>query len=83
MTGGVRLVFPAMTINQAVMIATERWRILVEDPAATLPWSTHLEFYEDGADGASGEGDLQSMVRVQIDLDRQVVDMLTGAASAA
>jgi hypothetical protein len=79
MTGGVKLEFTAMTINEAIMTATERWRILVEDPEATLPWSTHIEFYEEPrADDGS-----QTMCIARIEFDRKVTDELTGATSAA
>jgi len=78
MTGGVKLEFPAMTINEAFMTATERWRILAEDPEAVLPWSTHIEFYEEPrADDGSA-----TMCLVRIEFDRKIVDELTGATSA-
>jgi hypothetical protein len=79
MTGGVKLEFSATTINEAVMLATEKWRVLAEDPEATLPWSTHVEFYEDRI----VEGDTQMMALVRIEFDRKVVDELTGATSTA
>jgi hypothetical protein len=79
MTGGVKLEFTAMTINEAIMTATERWRILVEDPEATLPWSTHIEFYEEqGADDGSA-----TMCIVRIEFDRKIVDELTGITTSA
>jgi hypothetical protein len=87
MTGGVKLEFPATTINEAVMLATEKWRVLAEDPEATLPWSTHVEFHEvrgtDIQDGRVVEKDTQMMVLVRIEFDRKIVDELTGATSAA
>jgi hypothetical protein len=79
MTGGVKLEFTALTINEAIMTATERWRILVEDPEATLPWSTHIEFYEEPrADDGS-----QTMCIARIEFDSKVTNELTGASSAA
>jgi len=85
MTGGVKLEFPAMTINEAVMTATEQWRILAEDPEAVLPWSTHVEFYEDTPnkieDGRVVEGETRMMALVRIEFDKKVVDELTGATS--
>jgi len=87
MTGGVKLEFPVTTINEAVMLATEKWRVLAEDPEATLPWSTHVEFYEkvetDVENGHVVEKDAQMMALVRIEFDRKVVDELTGASTAA
>jgi hypothetical protein len=87
MTGGVKLEFPATTINEAVMLATERWRVLAEDPDAVLPWSTNIEFYEalgtKVEDGHLVDTDPQMMALVRIEFDRKIVDELTGASSAA
>jgi hypothetical protein len=83
-TGGVKYEFAVTTLNEAVMKATERWRVLVEDPEATLPWSTHVEFYEEVMTGELAEPDkLQTMAIVRIEFDRKVVEELTGASSAA
>jgi hypothetical protein len=87
-TGGVKLEFPATTINEAVMLATERWRVLAEDPEATLPWSTNIEFYEVPQTEVKNEGRIvdskpQMMALVRIEFDRKLVDELTGASSAA
>jgi len=88
MTGGVKLLFAATTINEAVMLATERWRVLVEDPEAALPWSTNVEFYEapkiaEGDDGRIVNTGTQMMALVRIEFDRKLVDELTGVTSAA
>jgi hypothetical protein len=87
MTGGVRLEFPANTINEAVLAATERWRVLVEDPDAMLPWSTNVEFYEapqtEVQDGHLVDAAPQMMALVRIEFDRKLVDELTGTTSAA
>jgi hypothetical protein len=87
MTGGVRLEFPANTINEAVLAATERWRVLVEDPEAVLPWSTNVEFFEapqtEVKDGRIVETAPQMTAQVRIEFDRKLVDELTGANSAA
>lgn len=81
MTGGVKLEFPAMTINEAVMTATTRWRTLVEDPEATLPWSTNIEFYE--KESEAEEGASVMMASVRIEFDRKLVEEITGVDSAA
>jgi hypothetical protein len=87
MTGEVKLEFPASTINEVVMKATEKWRVLVEDPEATLPWSTHIVFYEMTLDDY-GPGDAdkpvkkQTMAAVQIEFDRKLVEEITGATTA-
>lgn len=84
-SGTVKLEFPATTINGALLTATDKWRVLAEDPEATLPWSAHLSFYEAPAFD-SDDGDktkMQTMCLVTIEFDRQVVDELTGAANAA
>lgn len=79
MTGGVKMDISAMTINEAVMTATERWRILAEDPEATLPWATHFEFFEEPrADDGS-----KTLCVVHIEVDRKVFEELTGATSTA
>jgi len=87
MTGGVKLEFPATTINEAVMTATEKWRVLVEDPEATLPWSTHFEFYEDAddpevQDGKIVDGPVRTRVLARIEFDNKIVDQLTGSGGA-
>lgn len=46
MTGGVKMEFPAETLDEAVTEATTRFRKLIGDETATLPWSTHFEFSE-------------------------------------
>jgi hypothetical protein len=74
-SGAVKMEFPATTINEAMLTATERWRVLMEDPEATLPWSTHLNFVEQRMDG----GNLQTVCVVLIEFDRKVIDELTGA----
>jgi hypothetical protein len=87
MTGGVKLEFPANTINEAVLAATERWRVLVEDPDAVLPWSTNVEFYEapltEVKDGRITDAGVQMMAQVRIEFDRKLVDELTGVNSAS
>ena len=87
MTGGVKLEFPAMTINEAVMTATTRWRTLVEDPKAMLPWSTNIEFYEKVEptveDGVLVEGAPVMMASVRIEFDRKLIEEITGVDSAA
>jgi hypothetical protein len=87
MTGGVKLEFPANTINEAVLAATERWRVLVEDPDAMLPWSTNVEFYEKPVtvvkDGRFEEAGVQMTAVVRIEFDRKLVDELTGVNSAS
>jgi hypothetical protein len=83
-SGAVKLEFPATTINEGMLTATDKWRVLAEDPEATLPWSAHLEFYEAPAPDDSGRlTKLQSMCRVTIEFDRKVVDELTGASGSA
>ena len=79
MTSGVaKFEFSAMTLNAAILTATERWRLLVEDPTATLPWSSHFTFNEEqGADDGS-----ETMVTVLIEFDRKIVDELTGVTTA-
>jgi len=82
----VKLEFPATTINEGMLVATDRWRVLAEDPEATLPWSAHLEFYEVPASDPDNGGrltKLQGMCRVTIEFDRKVVDELTGASGSA
>ena len=80
-SGAVKLEFPATTINEGMLTATDKWRVLAEDPEATLPWSAHLEFYEVPMD--SDQTKMQSMCRVTIEFDRKVVDELTGASGSA
>lgn len=83
-SGAVKLEFPATTINEGMLIATDKWRVLAEDPEATLPWSAHLEFFE--APAFDDQGKLtkqQTMCRVTIEFDRKVVDELTGASGSA
>lgn len=70
-----------MTISEAVMIATTRWRTLTEDPEATLPWSTNIEFYQISPEGSASITDPQMMALVRIEFDRKVVDEITGASS--
>jgi hypothetical protein len=85
-SGAVKLEFPATTINEGMLIATDKWRVLVEDPEAILPWSAHLEFYEAPASNPDDGGrmtKLQSMCQVTIEFDRKVVDELTGASGSA
>jgi hypothetical protein len=84
MTGDVKLEFAATTLNEAVLLATEKWRVLVEDPEATLPWSTHITFWEEGmsAGGSDDTRITKSMCSVTIEFDRKLVDELTGAMSA-
>lgn len=79
-SGAVKLEFPATTINEAMLTATDKWRVLAEDPTATLPWSAHLEFFE--VPSLADEGKLQGMCRVTVEFDRKVVDELTGATSS-
>lgn len=83
MTGGVKLKFAATTINEAVLAATEKWRVLAEDPEAVLPWQTHFEFAEEvqieEKDGRLVEGGVQMMCGVTIEFDRGVIDTLTGS----
>lgn len=83
MTGGVRLEFPANTINEALLTATDRWRVLVEDPEASLPWSTNIEFYEAPEPRPVTETTPQMMALVRIEFDRTLVNELTGAGNAA
>jgi len=87
MTGGVKLEFAATTINEAVLLATEKWRVLAEDPEAVLPWSTHVEFFEHVETDVTARGvvEIETQMRalVRIEFDRKVVDELTGASSAA
>jgi hypothetical protein len=78
-SGAVKMEFPATTINEAMLTATERWRVLAEDPEATLPWSTHFNFIEERTDA----GALQTVCVVLIEFDRKVVDELTGANMGA
>jgi hypothetical protein len=75
-SGAVQMEFPATTINAAILTATERWRVLAEDPEAVLPWSTHFSFGEDKpfADAAP-----QTVCLVTIEFDRKVIDELMGA----
>jgi hypothetical protein len=85
MTGEVKLEFPAMTLNEAVMTATTKWRTLVEDPEAELPWSTHIAFYEAPQtamdNGRMIDAGTQTMALVQIEFDRKFVDEITGATT--
>jgi hypothetical protein len=77
-SGVVRMEFSAMTLNAAILTATERWRLLSEDPSATLPWTAHFEFFEEPrADDGS-----EQMVKVTIEFDRKIVDELTGVTTA-
>jgi hypothetical protein len=84
-TGEVKLEFEATTLNEAVMAATERWRVLVEDPEAVLPWSTHLVFFDvqttDVQDGKIVDGEPKRMCTVRIEIDRKIVDEVTGATT--
>jgi hypothetical protein len=77
----VKLEFPVTTINEAMLTATEKWRVLVEDPEATLPWSTHFSFDEESHDEAMDGTVLrtQTVCTVLIEFDRKVIDELTGA----
>lgn len=81
MSGGVKLEFPAATISEAVMTATTRWRVLTEDPEATLPWSTNIEFYQISLEGPDANTEPRMMALVRIEFDRKVVDEITGASS--
>lgn len=74
-SGAVKLEFPATTINEAMLTATEKWRVLVEDPEAVLPWSTHFSFNEESVEGAG----FQTVCTALIEFDRKVIDELTGA----
>jgi hypothetical protein len=78
-TGDVKLEFPATTINEAILLATERWRVLAEDPEAVLPWSTHFTFYEEPISTDTPGGATRSICVVVIEFDRKVIDELTGA----
>jgi hypothetical protein len=87
MTGEVKLEFAATTLNEAVMLATTKWRTLIEDPEATLPWSTHIAFYEMSLDDyGPSEADkpvkMQTMALVRIEFDRKLVDEITGVTTA-
>jgi hypothetical protein len=83
MTGAVKLEFPATTMNEAVMIATTKWRTLVEDPEAELPWNTHIEFFEMPMAVMGAESDkMQMMALVRIEFDRKFVDEITGVTTA-
>ncbi len=85
MTGGMKLEFPAMTLNEAVMIATTKWRTLVEDPEAELPWATNIEFYELPVTEVDGgrviDAGSKMMALVRIEFDRKLVDEITGATT--
>jgi hypothetical protein len=85
-SGAVKLEFAATTFNEAILTATEKWRVLVEDPEATLPWSTHFNFYEETeaqlVDGKVVEGTPQTKCVVDIEFDRKLVDELTGVTTA-
>lgn len=68
MTGVVKLYFRAETLVEASQMATERWRQIVSDDEADLPWSTHVSMSEDGD---------KLEVEVIIEFDRTLVDSVT------
>jgi hypothetical protein len=71
MTGGVKLEFAAANVTEAAMLATKRFREVMEDPEAELPWSTHFEFSEQMMPSPDIEGgeELVMMVAVRIEFD--------------
>jgi hypothetical protein len=72
MTGGVKLELEAATLDDAIVMATEKFRIIVGDPMAELPWSAHFEFYEVLAPGEGDvEDSLKSVCLVRIEFDRR------------
>jgi hypothetical protein len=70
MTGVVKMYFQAETLIEATQLATERWRQIVSDDEADLPWSTHILMKED-----NGGGKLE--VEVLVEFDRTLVDGVT------
>jgi hypothetical protein len=83
MTGGMKMMVAATTLNEAVMAATERWRVIVEDPEATLPWSTHFDFFEEPGPGPIADTAAQMICMVTVEFDRKTIDEVTGAVDAA
>ena len=83
MTGGVTLRFPARTVDEAMAKAGEQWRVLMDDPEAELPWSTHLEFSEEVGVTTDDRGrmvdkDPEMTVLVRIEFDRKATDAVVG-----
>jgi|1185.fasta_scaffold598407_3 hypothetical protein len=66
MTGGVKFEFAAATYDEAVQGATERFRLLLGDPRAMLPWSTHFEFSEQ-TNPVNDERTMMVTVRIEFD----------------
>jgi hypothetical protein len=75
MTGEVKMSLQAETLVEAIQMATERWRKIVSDPEADLPWSTYLKMRQTDDDDTMGG--LQ--VEVLIELDRTLVDSVSAS----
>lgn len=65
MTGDVRFRLAAGTLPELIQMATERWRIFVDDPEVALPWSTHFTAVEE--ERADDGSDLDVWVRITFD----------------
>lgn len=75
MTGVVTMNLSAKTLSDGIDLATERWRQILGDPEADLPWSTHVVVVE------HEEGDGLLNITVTVEFDRTLVETATGAAS--
>lgn len=80
MNGTVKLVFNANTLEDAATKARNEWRLVVDDPTASLPWDAEFEITSNPLPVGTDD---RLMVVVEVQLDQTAFRLATDGSDSS